>query len=162
MHRDFFLRHAALGTMAVAALLPVPAPAADAIVIDAGKIKWGDVPPSLPRGAQMAVLQGDPSKPEPFVLRLKAPANYRIAPHWHSNDENLTVLSGAFHLGMGERADRATAQVLRPGAFHFLPARTNHYAFTTAPTVLQVHGQGPFDITYLDAKDNPDKSAPKP
>ena len=115
MHRDFFLRHAALGTMAVAALLPVPAPAADAIVIviDAGKIKWGDVPPSLPRGAQMAVLQGDPSKPEPFVLRLKAPANYRIAPHWHSNDENLTVLSGAFHLGMGERADRATAQVFQ-------------------------------------------------
>ena len=67
-------------------------------------IKWGDAPPSLPKGAKIAVLQGDPGKPGPFVIRLMVPAGYKLAPHWHSQDESLTVISGTLYFGLGRPA----------------------------------------------------------
>jgi hypothetical protein len=60
---------------------------------------------------------------------------------------------------MGEKAEPVAAHALKSGAFHYLPARTAHFAFTRSPTVVQVHGEGPFDITYLRAADNPQKTA---
>src|SRR5262249_4428521 len=70
-------------------------------------VKWGPVPPALPAGAQIAVLSGDPSKAEPFTIRLKAPDGYKIMPHWHPTDENVTVLEGTFAMGVGEKFDEA-------------------------------------------------------
>ena len=69
------------------------------------------------------------------------------------------MISGALYLGMGEKMDRGQAKVLSAGGFHFLPVKTPHYAYTNAPTVVQVHGEGPFDINYLNPADNPDKTA---
>jgi len=136
-----------------------PAQAADeATMTNPGAIKWSDAPPNLPKGAKIAVLHGDPGKAGPYVMRLKAPAGYKIAPHWHSQTENLTVLSGALYLGMGEKADPAAAHALKAGAFHYLPGKTPHFAFTKVPTVVQVHGEGPFDLTYVNAADNPEKA----
>jgi hypothetical protein len=142
---------------ALMALAPVQA-ADEATMTNAGAIKWSDAPPNLPKGAKIAVLHGDPGKPGPYVMRLKAPAGYKIAPHWHSQTENLTVISGALYLGMGEKADAAEAHALKAGAFHYLPGKTPHFAFTKAPTVVQVHGEGPFDLTYVNAADNPEKA----
>src|ERR1700754_2958818 len=68
-----------------------------ATFVEASAVKYGEAPPVLPKGAQLAVLQGDPGKAGPFVMRLKVPANYRVAPHSHSKDENLTVISGTFY-----------------------------------------------------------------
>jgi anti-sigma factor ChrR (cupin superfamily) len=141
------------------ALIALALPAlADGSVVTADGIKWGAAPPVLPKGAQFAVVAGDPSKDGPYVVRLKMPANYRIPAHNHPTAENVTVLSGKFHLGMGDKLDEAKGQELTAGGFAEAPAKMNHFAWTTAETVVQVHGQGPFAITYVNASDDPSKS----
>jgi quercetin dioxygenase-like cupin family protein len=130
----------------------------EAVSLAAGDMKWTDVPPDLPKGAQMSVLHGDPTKKGVFTLRLKMPSGYKIPPHWHSNDEQLTILSGTFLLHMGDTMD-APAHELGPGAYHFLPAKMHHAAETKTETILQLDGPGPFDIHYINPADNPNKSA---
>lgn len=131
------------------------------IFVNSSDLKWMDAPAALPKGAKLAVLYGDPTKNGPFVIRLMAPAGYRIAPHWHSQTENLTVVSGALYLGQGDTMDAKHAHALRAGGYHYLPAKAHHYAFTKAATVVQVHGEGPFDIMYINDKDDPQKMAKK-
>lgn len=133
----------------------------DPVYANPGDIKWGNAPPSLPKGAKLAVLYGDPGKSGPFVMRLMTPASYKIAPHWHSQTENLTIISGTLYLGSGDKADKAHEHALKAGGFHYLPAKAHHYAFTKAPTVIQIHGDGPFDITYINDADDPSKAAKK-
>ena len=141
------------------ALIALALPAlADGSVVTADGIKWDAAPPVLPKGAQFAVVAGDPSKDGPYVVRLKMPANYRIPAHNHPTAENVTVLSGKFHLGMGDKLDEAKGQELTAGGFAEAPPRMNHFAWTTTETVVQVHGQGPFAITYVNASDDPSKS----
>jgi len=113
----------------------------------------------LPKGAKLAVLYGDPGKPGPFTIRLSAPAGYKIAPHWHTQAEALTVVSGALYLGMGDQAKTSSAHALNAGGFHYLPAKQHHYAFTKSAAEIQISGDGPFDINYINPADNPDKSA---
>ena len=144
--------------------LPTTAPlAADAMgdmtFINPGDIKWGDVPPVLPKGAKIAVLTGDPFKPGAYVVRLMLPAGYKIPPHWHTQPENLTVISGAFYLGSGDTMDMMHAHLLQQGGYHSLPAKAHHFAFTKKPTILQIHGEGPFDITYINPVDDPSKAS---
>jgi hypothetical protein len=140
-------------------LLPMDASAAsEMVVINPGSIKWGDAPPSLPKGAKLAVLYGDPSKAGPFVMRLMAPAGYKIPPHWHSQAEAPTVISGTFYFGMGDKMDAAAAHLLKTGGFHYLSAKEHHFAFSKAASVVQLNGEGPFDITYINAADDPQKT----
>ncbi|KAI3604270.1 hypothetical protein D8I24_2664 (plasmid) [Cupriavidus necator H850] len=89
------------------------------------------------------------------MIRLKAPAGYKIPPHWHTQAESLTVLSGALYLGGGDKMEASQAHALKAGGFHYLPAKAHHFAFSKAPTVVQVSGMGPFDINYIDPKDDP-------
>jgi quercetin dioxygenase-like cupin family protein len=126
-------------------------------VVSAEEIKWGPAPPSLPPGAQAAVLLGSPAKEGPFVLRLKFPSGFAVPPHRHSKDELVTVISGKFGIGASERLDRAAAKQLPPGSFVHLPAGMPHYAIADAETVVQINGVGPFDITYIDPNDDPRK-----
>jgi len=128
------------------------------IIVPADKVQWGPAPPFLPAGAQIAVLQGNPSEKGAVTLRLRLPANYNIPAHWHSMDETVTVLSGAFHVGMGDKLDRQTSQTLEPGGFVSLSATMRHFAWTAKPTVVQVNLQGPFDIFYVNPADNPQKT----
>jgi len=142
------------------AFAAVPAHSMDGdVFVNAGEIKWGAAPPVLPKGAKLSVLYGDPGKPGPYVLRLAAPANYKIAPHWHTQTENLTIISGTLYLGMGDKLAAKEARALKTGGYHYLPAKMHHYAFTRAATVIQVSGEGPFDINYIDPKDNPAPAA---
>lgn len=126
-----------------------------------GNIKWGAAPPTLPKGAKLAVLAGDPSKPGPFVMRLMMPASFKIPPHWHSAAESVTVIAGTLYLGMGDTLDMKTANELKTGGFHSIPAMVHHYAFTKKGAVVQIHGEGPFNITYINPADNPDPAAKK-
>jgi quercetin dioxygenase-like cupin family protein len=121
----------------------------------ASAVKWAPAPEALPKGAEIAVLSGDPSKDGPYVLRLRLPANYQIPPHHHPTTENVTVLSGSFHAGMGDRVERAKARRFSAGGFAALPAQMNHYAWASTATVIQVHGQGPFEIVYVNPADDP-------
>ena len=149
--------------IALAAMIAAPLPAwaqssPMALVNGPDAVKWGPVPPSFPKGAMIAVLSGDPSQDGPYVVRLKMPANYQIPAHHHSKVENITVLSGSFHAGMGDKLDAKKGEELLPGGFMTLPPDMNHYAWTSAETVIQVHGPGPVDIIYVNPTDDPRKT----
>lgn len=124
-----------------------------------GDLKWGDAPPNLPKGAKISVLSGDPGKAGPFVGRLMVPAGYKIAPHYHSTDEDLTVISGTLYFGEGDKMETKGAHGIKPGGFHHLPAKTHHYAFSKSNTVVQINANGPFDIVYINPDDDPSKKA---
>jgi quercetin dioxygenase-like cupin family protein len=126
-----------------------------AVFSNAEDLIWQSAPPSLPRGAQMTVLLGDPSKPGPFAVRFSAPAEYTVPPHFHSRAEMLTILSGTLYMGTGTTFDPTSAHTLNVGAFHFLPAQSPHFVFTKTPTVVEIHGEGPFDIIYINPEDDP-------
>lgn len=121
--------------------------------------KWGPAPPVFARGAQMAVLQGDPSGNGLFTVRLRMPDGYKIAPHTHPTDENVTVISGTFHVGMGSTFERKGTMPLHAGAFVSAPAGQAHFAVTSGETIVQVHAMGPFALTYVNPADMP-KAAP--
>src|SRR6476659_6578994 len=98
-------------------------------------LKWGDAPPVLPAGAQAAVLDGDPTKAAPFTIRLKVPDGYIVPPHWHSVEENVTVISGSFGLGLGDKVDKAKIRYLPPGSYIRLGREERHYAVAKGETV---------------------------
>ena len=136
--------------------------AQDHPMVTPSEMKWGPAPPSLPMGAQIAVLDGDPSKSgRPFTIRLKTPDGYKIPPHWHPTDENIVVLEGALVMGMGEKVDQASTKELGPGAFARFPKKTAHYGWSKGETITQVYGIGPFEITYVNPADDPRKLTKK-
>jgi ketosteroid isomerase-like protein len=130
-------------------------PAGQHAMVAPNTIKWGDAPPGLPAGAKAAVVTGDPSQPGPFVLRAQVPAGYRIAPHWHPTAENVTVLAGTIALGMGEKYDERGLTNLAVGGFATLPADMRHFFLARTASTIQIHGTGPFAITYVNADDDP-------
>ena len=125
--------------------------------INSDDVKWGPVPPNIAAGAQLAVISGDPSKEGPFVMRLKMPAGYKVPAHYHPQYENVTILTGEFHVGMGDKLDTDKGMLLRPGGYVEAPAKMHHYAWVTSDTIVQVAGPGPFGIIYVDPADDPSK-----
>jgi quercetin dioxygenase-like cupin family protein len=123
--------------------------------VNASQLKWGPAPDALPKGAQITVLSGDPTKDGFYVVRIRLPSGFRIPAHSHPTTENVTVLNGQFHLGMGDKLDEKKGMLLTTGGFAEAPAKMNHYAWTTSPTLVQIHGQGPFAITYVNPADDP-------
>jgi quercetin dioxygenase-like cupin family protein len=120
--------------------------------------QWGPAPPMLPAGAQIAVLAGDPTKPVPYTIRLKFPANYAIPAHSHPSDEHVVVVSGALTFGMGDKLARgaATNKALSAGGFALMPANMNHFAYTTnKETTIVLYGQGPVEFKYVKPADDP-------
>jgi len=115
-------------------------------------------PPNLPKGAQIAVLSGDPTKEGPFAIRLKIPAGYKIPAHSHPTAEMVTVISGEFGYGMGDKLDETKAQKLGAGGFIDLPADMNHFAFGRTATVVQINSEGPLVINYVNSADDPSKT----
>ncbi len=129
----------------------------DHVLVKADDLKWIDGPPGLPAGVKIAVLAGDPGKPGPFVLRAKMPDGYKVPPHWHPTVENVTVISGTFHMGKGEKFDAQAAEILTAGGFASMPKGMRHFTYTSGETIIQVHGTGPFEINYVNPGDDPRK-----
>ncbi len=128
------------------------------VVVKPADIKWGPAPPGLPPGAEAAVLSGDPSKAGGlYTLRAKLPDGYVVPPHWHGSDENVTVLKGTLLIGKGMKLEADHFQELTVGSFMRMPKEMRHYAKAKGETIIQVHGVGPFDITYVNAADDPRK-----
>jgi quercetin dioxygenase-like cupin family protein len=147
----------ALSSLALAVgLLAAAADAQDHQMVKPADLKWVDVP-SLPPGAKLAVIEGKMSDAQPFTVRLKFPANYKIPAHSHPAVERVTVMSGTFNLGMGDRLDASKAMALTAGSIAIMPPRTNHFAWTKVETVVQLHGNGPWGITYVNETDDPRK-----
>jgi len=127
-------------------------------VVAAGAVQWKPLRP----GAEIAVISGNPDKEgSPFVMRFRYSGKARIPPHWHPTDEHLTVLSGTFRLGMGERGDESATTALEAGAYAHVTAKMAHYAWADAGTTVQVHGIGPFVINYVNPADDPARAGKK-
>jgi len=120
-------------------------------------IKWGPAPPALPPGAKAAVLLGDPGKAAPYVIRAKMPDGYKVPPHWHPTDENVTVIQGTLMVGKGEKFNADATEALPTGSFMRMPKGMRHFAQAKGETIIQVHGIGPFDVNYVNASDDPRK-----
>jgi quercetin dioxygenase-like cupin family protein len=133
------------------------APKSAHVLMPADQIKWGPPPPVFEKGATFAVMSGDPGKTGMFVVRLKMPAGYQIKPHWHPTDEHVTVISGTFAVGMGDKIDKTGLKALPAGGYVLLPAEMRHYAMATVETVVEVSGLGPFQLNYVNPADDPSK-----
>ena len=135
-----------------------PSAAANMGAYTADKLQWGPAPAVLPAGAQLAVVEGDPTKPGPYTMRLKMPSGYKIAPHHHLRREHVTVISGDFKVGMGDQFDESKMNSFSPGSFAWLEPSVHHYAMAGPETVIQLHGTGPWEIIYINRADDPRKS----
>ncbi|HEY7235031.1 MAG TPA: cupin domain-containing protein [Gemmatimonadaceae bacterium] len=118
-------------------------------------LQWGPAPPIFPKGAEIAVLQGDPSKTDEFTVRLRFPNGYKLPAHTHPTIENVTVLKGTFLAGMGDKLDESKAKAFGRDAFVSIPANTAHFAIARGQTIVQVHAIGPFQLTYVNPADDP-------
>jgi quercetin dioxygenase-like cupin family protein len=117
-------------------------------------LKWANVP-SLPPGAQISVIEGPMNEAVPFTIRLKFPKDYVIPAHSHPAIERVTVLSGTFHMGTGEKFDKTKTHALTAGAIGIMQPGTNHFAWTDAETIVQLNGNGPWGVTYVNPADDP-------
>ena len=129
--------------------------AADAKIVAVAELQWADGPSSLPAGAQIVVLDGDPRKAGPFTIRLKMPVGYRIPPHTHPAAERITVISGAVHVGTGEKFDENAGREVTAGAFAMIPPGVPHFAWSRGGAVLQIHSEGPFERKFIDPAHDP-------
>ena len=120
------------------------------------ELKWSDVG-SLPPGAKLAVIEGPLNEAVPFTFRLKFPSDYQIPAHWHPAIEHVTVISGAFNMGVGDKLDPSKTMALGPGSAAIMQPKTNHFAWSKEETIIQVHGVGPWAINYVNPADDPRK-----
>ncbi len=118
--------------------------------------KWSPAPDkTLPAGAEMFVLEGNPNNPAPYIIRVKLPPNFKVPAHWNLSDEHLTVLSGALNLGIGDKLEEKKAKLLTSGSYARIPARMHHFAWTNdEETIIQLNGIGPWGLNYLEPMAN--------
>ena len=128
----------------------------DHVMLTPGDLKWDDVP-ALPPGAKVALIEGPANEAVPFMMRLKFPANYQVPAHWHPAIEHLTVLSGTFNMGIGEKLDMTKTKPLSAGGVMIIQPKTPHFAWTKEEVTVQVHGVGPWGVTYVDPREDPRK-----
>ncbi len=119
------------------------------------ELTWMAGPRALPAGASMAVIEGAFDKPGPFVVRLKFPANYKIPAHSHPIKVTVTVISGTFHMGLGESLDTGQGKALPAGSIFEMPAKIHHFGWTSEETIIQEHGTGPLSVNYLNPSGGP-------
>ena len=130
--------------------------ASDHMMATPDELKWVDIP-SLPPGAKLAVIEGPINQAGPVTFRLRLPANYQIPAHWHPAIEHVTVISGTFNMGTGDKLDQTKTRALTAGSVAIMQPKTNHFAWTKDETIVQVHGMGPWGVTYVNPADDPRK-----
>jgi quercetin dioxygenase-like cupin family protein len=127
------------------------------VMLRPDELKWMDGPPSLPPGAKMVLIEGVLNNPTPFTFRLKLPANYKLPLHTHHAIEHVTVLSGTLNFSAGEKTDPANARAFPAGSILIMPAGTPMFGWAEGETILQVHGVGPWGISYINPEEDPRK-----
>lgn len=140
---------------------PRPPAAGEIQVFTPENMKWVQGPASLPRIIRTCILEGNPTRSGPYTLRLWLPANTRIDPYWRSGPERLTVLIGGIWIGLGDTYSERSGPPIRAGSFAVIPARQHHFIWTRDPTVLQLTGNGPWDIFYVNPLDDPRRAMPQ-
>jgi hypothetical protein len=158
-HHLITLLLSSIATLVFSTMAAAANPAADQVLINAKNVKWSAAPPTLPKGAKVAVLHGDPSADGQYVMRIMMPPRYKIPFHWHSKTEHVTVISGALFVANTETFDKRIAHPVQQGGFLYLPARAQQFAFTKGATVIEIHGEGPYDVKYTNPSDDPQMGA---
>ena len=126
-------------------------------IVRFGDLKWTPII----KGCDLAPVSGDPNaEGAPFVLRLRCADGAKIPAHWHPTDENVTVLKGAFLVGMGERFDESKLQTMNAGNFIALPKEMRHFGMCKGETIVQVHGAGPFKVNWVNPSEVQPPDAP--
>jgi len=161
MKRSFYLALVLIGLLSVVGkLFTVAAHSGDHAknAFTPETVPWGPAPPFINPGAQLAVLEGDPTASSgDYTVRLKMPDGYRIAPHWHPLRENVTVISGTFKVGMGDHFNTKKMAAFTAGSFAFLDPEMHHYALACGEVIVQVHGQSPLQFNYVNPDDDPSR-----
>jgi anti-sigma factor ChrR (cupin superfamily) len=119
------------------------------------EMKWTSQGGLAAPGMEQLNLLGDPAKPGPYTLRLKFPKGFKIAPHTHPDSREVTILSGIFATGYGEKFDAANLKILPAGSFYTEPANIPHYIEIKEDAVLQVSGTGPSGRIFVNPPDSP-------
>jgi hypothetical protein len=132
----------------------------DHVMLAPSELTWTDLP-SLP-GVKIAVIEGPLNEAVPIMFRLKFPANYKVAPHWHPGIEHVTVISGTLNMGIGDVFDQSKTRALTPGSVAIMQPKTHHFVWTSEETIGQVHSIGPWSVTYVNPADDPGTSKPGP
>lgn len=131
-------------------------------VIGAEEVQWQPFP-AFPAQARLAVLVGEPSKPGPYVIRVKLPGGTRMMPHKHSEDRIYTVISGVFYIGLGEEFDEGKLTAHAPGSVVVLPGGQSHFHWArSGEYVTQVYAIGPLGLEYVDSADDPRGEGKRP
>jgi quercetin dioxygenase-like cupin family protein len=138
---------------------PTPGPE-HAILLMPDQITWKSAPPSLPAGARVAVLEGDPKEAGPFTMRVNLPDGYKLPPHYHPAAERVTIIKGTFQLGMGDKFDQSALHSLPAGSYVSMEPETHHFARAKGNTVVQINGTGPWKLVYVNPADDPTKTKP--
>ena len=161
-HHWFALVLASLVTLVSTTAASAAGAALEPILINAKNIKWGAAPPDLPKGAKVAVLFGDPTATGQYVMRVSLPSKYKMPFHWHSQAARMTVISGTVYVASTETYDKKLAHAVKPGGFVIVPARAQSFVFTKGSAVVEIHGDGPFDVKYTNPSDDPQMGAKTP
>jgi quercetin dioxygenase-like cupin family protein len=150
----------AVGTAVFAKAGSQTKPATSAHVMAApDEIRWQPIPPDWADGppppgytlghSEVAIIEGDPTKDgAPFVIRIRSTPGTQLPPHWHTINENITVLSGVFCVGTGDKLDEHACRDMPEGSYIVMPKGMHHFAIAKGD-VVQVHGIGPFQIHWV-------------
>jgi hypothetical protein len=126
----------------------------EAVAMTPSEMIWGTQGAFAMAGMEQANLVGNPSKPGPYTLRLKFPAGYKLAPHSHPDYREVTILSGTWYTGYGEKFEDADLKALPAGSFYTEPANLPHFVDVREPVVIQVSGTGPSRRVFVNPADN--------
>ncbi|REJ78195.1 MAG: hypothetical protein DWQ47_17815 [Acidobacteria bacterium] len=119
-------------------------------VVRADKTEWRACPENLPKGCQIAILEGDPQGEGIFTVRFKVDGDFEMPPHTHPQDERVTVISGKALVAFGENAKREDAAQFGPGDYYINARNEIHYVWAEDGTILQITGIGPWKADFIE------------
>jgi hypothetical protein len=121
-------------------------------IVALDQLVWKPIAP----GVEMAVVFGDPDKKGGlYVIRLRCKGEVKVPPHWHATDEHITVLEGSFWIGPGEQFDASKLQEMKVGAPAVMPAEVRHFSLSKADNVIELFGEAPFVVNFVNPEDDP-------
>jgi len=125
-------------------------------IVTPDDVVWQVGPPTLPPGAKYFLVEGDPLKEGPIIMRLLLPGGYIIPAHFHPGAERATVISGTYNMGTGSKFNKANCRKMPAGSIGIMPAGgIAHFGWASEETIMQIHIDGPLQITYINPNDDP-------
>lgn len=99
---------------------------------------------------EQAILFGDPTKPGPYVIRIKwLPGNFS-KPHFHNSDRFFVVISGTWWVGTGSKFDTEQTVAVPAGSYVIHKGGQTHFdGAKNEEAIIQVTGIGPVTTEQL-------------